>query len=141
MLTNVPLLIVPFIVYNLQVIFGGGVELWDQSVVTLNLVSGAQWVMTMGDLMVLMGLLLLLFEIIKATRIGANTIIDHMLSTFVFIAFLIEFLMYEAAAHSVFFILMIIALIDVLAGFSVSIRSATRDVNVGHGGYGGYGDY
>ena len=83
--------------------------------------------------MICMGLFLLFFEIIKATRVGANTIIDHLLSTFVFIAFLVEFLLVEGAAHSVFFILMMIALVDVLAGFTVSIRSATRDVNVGRG--------
>ena len=70
---------------------------------------------------------------------GLVTIIDHLLSTFVFIAYLVEFLLVQAAAHSVFFLLMMIALVDVLAGFTVSIRSATRDVNVGHGGH--YGDY
>lgn len=139
MLTNVPLLIVPFIVYNIQIFFGGGVEVWDNEVLSLNMISGEIWVMNMGDLMVTLGLFLLFFEIIKATRVGANSIIDHLLSTFVFIAFLVEFLLVGAAAHSVFFILMMIALVDVLAGFTVSIRSATRDVNVGHGGH--YGDF
>jgi predicted Co/Zn/Cd cation transporter (cation efflux family) len=56
---------------------------------------------------------------------------DHLLSTFVFVAFLVEFLLVKGAAHPVFFTLMVIALIDVLAGFSVSIRSAGRDVNLG----------
>jgi hypothetical protein len=36
----------------------------------------------------------------------------------------------KGAAHSVFFTLMVIALVDVLAGFSVSMRAATRDINV-----------
>lgn len=133
MLTNVPLLIVPFIVYNIQVVLLGGVEIWDREVMSLSMISGEVWIMKQGDLMVSMGLFLLFFEIIKATRVGANTIIDHLLSTFVFIAFLVEFLLYSGAAHSVFFILMMIALVDVLAGFTVSIRSATRDVNLGRG--------
>lgn len=140
MLTNVPLLIVPLIVYNIQVFLNEGVNIWQEKVVELTMISGANWVMTMGDLMICLGLVLLFFEIIKATRVGANSIIDHLLSTFVFIAYLVEFLILSSAAHSVFFILMIIALIDVLAGFSVSIRSATRDVQVGGGG-GGYGGY
>ena len=134
MLTNVPLLIVPFIVYNIQIFFGGGVGIWDQTVMTLPMLSGASWSMSLGDLMITLGLFLLFFEIIKATRVGASSIIDHLLSTFVFIAFLVEFLLVEQAAHKVFFILMMIALLDVIAGFSISIRSATRDVNVGHGG-------
>ena len=135
MLTNVPLLIVPFIVYNLQILFGGGISVWDNEVMSLAMISGEQWVMTMGDLMISLGLFLLFFEIIKATRVGANSIIDHLLSTFVFIAFLVEFLLVPQAVHSVFFLLMMIALLDVVAGFSVSITSATRDINVGHGGY------
>ena len=139
MLTNVPLLIVPFIVYNIQIFFSGGIAVWDQKVLQLSMISGEVWTMSMGDLMICMGLFLLFFEIIKATRVGANTIVDHLLSTFVFIAFLVEFLLVPGAAHSVFFILMMIALVDVLAGFTVSIRSATRDVNVGHGG--NYGEY
>lgn len=139
MLTNIPLLIVPFIAYNIQIYINGGISIWSNKITELTMISGATWVMTMGDLMIGLGLLLLFLEIIKATRVGANSIIDHLFSTFVFIAYLVEFLIVKDAAHSVFFILMIIALIDVLAGFSVSIRSATRDVQVGGGGgYGGY---
>lgn len=134
MLTNVPLLIVPFIAYNLValgLIGSGGPDPWQGSVLDIPMVSGEVWTMTLGDLMVTLGLFLLFFEIIKATRIGADTIIDHLLSTFVFIAYLIEFLLVQAAAHSVFFLLMAITFVDVVAGFSVSIRSATRDVSVG----------
>ena len=129
MLTNVPLLIVPFIVYNIQIFFGGGISVWDNEILSLQMLSGQEWVMTLGDLMITLGLFLLFFEILKATRVGANSIIDHLFSTFVFIAFLVEFLLVQEAAHKVFFILMMIAFLDVIAGFSVSIRAATRDVN------------
>jgi hypothetical protein len=44
------------------------------------------------------------------------------------VAFLVEFLLVQGAAHSVYFTLMVIALIDLLAGFTVSIKSAGRDV-------------
>ncbi|MEM7290757.1 MAG: hypothetical protein AAF412_10385 [Pseudomonadota bacterium] len=139
MLTNVPLLIVPFIVYNIQVFFNGGVQIWDSQVFSIQLIHGDAWNMKMGDLMVMLALVLLFFEILKATRVGASSVIDHLLSTFVFIAYLVEFLVVQHAAHSVFVILMMIALVDVLAGFTVSIRSATRDVNVGHGSH--YGEF
>jgi hypothetical protein len=86
--------------------------------------------MTLGDLMVLIGLVFFFVEILKSTRTSNASILDHLLSTFVFVAFLVEFLLVGGAAHSVFFILMVIALIDVLAGFSVSLRSAGRDVNL-----------
>ena len=136
MITNVPLMVVPLIVYNL-VLFGllGNTAplLWDQPIMNVSMISGAKWIMTLGDLMIVLGLVLLFFEILKATRIGANSIVDHLLSTFIFVAFLVEFLLVEGAATAVFFILMVMTMIDVLAGFSVSIRSATRDVSLGGG--------
>ena len=58
-----------------------------------------------------------------------SRLVDHLLSTFVFVAYLVEFLLVQAAAHQVFFILMLITFIEVLAGFSVSLRAAGRDVN------------
>ena len=133
-LTNVPLLIVPFIAYNLvalRLVQTEAADPWQTVVMTLGMISGATWSMNLGDLMVGLGLFLLFFEILKATRVGDNTIIDHVLSTFVFIAYLVEFLLVRSAAHSVFFILMAITFVDVVAGFAVSLRSATRDVSVG----------
>ena len=120
--------------YNV-LIFGlgvGGAD-WTHAILTVNMVSGVQWTMTIGDLMILFGLLLLFFEILKATRIGRMSIVDHLLSTLVLIGFLVEFLLVQGAATSVFFILMVMTLVDVMAGFSVSIRSATRDVSLGDG--------
>jgi hypothetical protein len=134
MLTNVPLMIVPFIAYNLVIlglIGDSAGDPWDATVLKLPMISGTVWQMNLGDLMIALGLFLLFFEIVKATRIGADTIIDHLLSTIVFVAYLVEFLLVRDAAHSVFFILMAITFVDVVAGFTVSIRSATRDVNYG----------
>jgi hypothetical protein len=132
-------MIVPFIVYNIVALgwFGGSAadgDVWQNVVMSINMISGVEWRMTLGDLMITLGLFLLFFEIMKSTRIGATSIIDHLFSTFVFIAYLVEFLLVAPAAHAVFFILMVITFLDVIAGFTVSIRSATRDVSVG-GGY------
>ena len=73
--------------------------------------------------LIVVSLVLLFIEVLKATRTGSWSVIDHMLSMFVFVAFLVEFLLVRDAATQVFFILMVIAFIDVIAGFSVSIRS------------------
>lgn len=131
MIASIPLLVVPFILYNIGLIglFGGGADPWGQVLFSLTMMSGGVWAMTLGDLMVLVGLLFLFVEIMKSTRTSSASVVDHLLSTFVFVAFLVEFLLVPGAAHSVFFTLMMIALVDVLAGFSVSIRAAGRDVN------------
>lgn len=128
----IPLLIVPFVLYNLGLlgIFGGGDDPWATEMLSLRMMSGGVFSMTLGDLMVLIGLIFLFVEVVKSTRTTNASIMDHLLSTFVFVAFLVEFLLVKGAAHSVFFTLTVIALIDVLAGFSVSMRSASRDINM-----------
>jgi hypothetical protein len=134
MLASLPLLIVPFIIYNLGLagFFGSGIngDPWASEILSIGMMSGGVFSMTLGDLMVVIGLIFFFIEILKSTRTSNASVIDHLLSTFVFVAFLVEFLLVKGAAHSVFFTLMIITLIDVLAGFSVSIRAAGRDVNL-----------
>ncbi|MVA96424.1 hypothetical protein GN330_04085 [Nitratireductor sp. CAU 1489] len=131
MLGIAPLLIIPFILYNLGLagMFGGGDDPWAQEIFSLAMMSGGVFAMTLGDLMIVIGLVFLFLEIMKSTRTSNASVVDHLLSTFVFVAFLVEFLLVRGAAHSVFFILMVITLVDLIAGFSVSIRSAGRDVS------------
>jgi small-conductance mechanosensitive channel len=134
MLAAVPLLIVPFLIYNLGLagVFGQGVDgdPWAGTILSVNMMSGGVFSMTLGDLMIVIALIFFFVEVLKSTRTSNASILDHLLSTFVFVAFLVEFLLVKGAAHPVFFILMVITLIDVLAGFSVSLRSAGRDVNL-----------
>jgi hypothetical protein len=128
----IPLLIVPFVLYNLGLLglFGGGDDPWTTEMFSFHMMSGGVFSMTLGDLMVLIGLIVLFVETVKSVRTTNASIMDHVLSTLVFIAFLVEFLLVKGAAHSVFFTLTVIALFDVLAGFSVAMRSASRNINV-----------
>ena len=129
-----PLLIFPFLVYNILAftVFGGNPDgLGRTRSFTLPMVSGQAWALTSGDLMLVVGLVVLFFEVVKSTQSGRSSVLEHMLSTLVFILFLVEFLLVGACASSVFFILMVMALFDVVAGFTVSITSAGRDVTMG----------
>ncbi|MFA9550257.1 MAG: hypothetical protein ACERIL_04235, partial [Hyphomicrobium sp.] len=87
-----------------------------------------------GDFIVLLTFIMLFIEIVKATYTSTASLIDHGLSMLVFVACLIEFLMTPLAANSVFFMIMIAALIDVVAGYTIGIRVARRDLTLGHGG-------
>jgi uncharacterized membrane protein len=134
MIAAVPLMIVPFILYNLAMLGlmgSGGLPVLQNDVIVLSMISGAIWSMSLGDLFIVIALVVLFFEILKATRNGSGSLINHMLSMLIFIAFLVEFLLVQDAATQVFFILMTVALIDVVGGFAVSIRSAGRDVSIG----------
>jgi hypothetical protein len=93
--------------------------------------SGGVWQITLGDMLLTVALIVLFFEVVKATRTGGNSVVDHALSMIVFIACLILFLVWQPAATSLFFLITVISLIDVIAGFSVTIRSARRDYSVG----------
>jgi hypothetical protein len=134
MLSGIPLLIVPFILYNIGLagLFGTGPEgdPWETEIFSVGMMSGGVFTMTLGILLIVIGLLLFFVEIVKSTRTSNASVVDHLLSTFVFVAFLVEFLLVKGAAHPVFFTLMVITLIDVLAGFSVSLRAAGRDVHL-----------
>ncbi len=130
MLVNIPLTLAPLLVYNLFVagLFGGpAVDVWFQPVFTVSMLSDARFTLLLGDVMILAGLACLFVEIVKATRTSSPTIVDHALSLAVFIAHLVEFLTVAAAATSVFFVLSAIALIDVIGGFTITIRGARRD--------------
>jgi hypothetical protein len=50
----------------------------------------------------------------------------------VFIAALIEFIVVPQAATSVFFLILVTLLIDVVAGFTIGIRVARRDIGFGN---------
>jgi hypothetical protein len=132
MLSAVPLLIVPFILYNLGLLLpAADGDVWANQLFSVSMMSGGVWTMTLGDALIAATLVFLFIEIVKSTRTSNASIVDHLLSTFVFVAYLVEFLLVRGAAHHIFFTLMIITLVDVLAGFSVSLRSAGRDVNFG----------
>ncbi|WP_420407955.1 hypothetical protein [Hoeflea sp.] len=133
MIAAIPLMIVPFVLYNIIMLgfAGNGVPDLAQTLISLEMMSGAVWTMSWGDVLIVIALVLLFVEVLKATRTGSWSVIDHMLSMLVFVAFLVEFLLVRDAATQVFFILMVIAFVDVIAGFSVSIRSAGRDVSIG----------
>ena len=132
MLAHVPLMIVPFILYNLGLagLLGDFGDPWRSQVFSLPMLSGGVWAMSLADLLVLFALVVLFIEILKATRTSNASVVDHLLSIFVFVAFLVEFLLVRQAASSLFFILMAVALVDVLAGFAISLRAASRDVNL-----------
>lgn len=134
MMAVIPLMLIPFILYNLDMfgLFGGGgTASLQKEVFSVHMVSGADWTMSLGDLFIVISLVILFMEIFKATRRSAVALLDHLFSLVLFVVFLVEFLLVKGAATQIFFILMLISLVDVVAGFTVSIKSAGRDVSIG----------
>eukprot|EP01034_Spumella_vulgaris_P004808 gene4808-6140_t len=85
MLTPIPLLIVPLAISNILVFITPGLE-WTAALASFALPSGATWAISLSDAFTAFTLLVLFFELMKATRISARSIIDHMLSLLLLIA-------------------------------------------------------
>ena len=98
---------------------------------SFSLPSGTIWKPTWGDLMVMTGVVTLYFELFKATRTTEASIFDHLLSTFVLIAYLVVWLIHPWGGNSVFLILTAMSFLDVIAGFTITISSARRDLALG----------
>lgn len=124
-----PLLLVPFAIYNIVAFLMPGVS-WTGTLTTVHMVSGVDWTMSLGDMLIVLAVLLLFGEMMKATRIGMRTVVDHGLSLVLFLAMLVEFILVEQTATATFFLLLVICFVDVLAGFAVTLRSAQRDLSV-----------
>ena len=109
----------------------GSTEVLANPLFELNMLSGGHWTFTVGDLIVIITLFLLFAELIKATYTSTSSLIDHGLSMIVFVACLVEFMLAPLAATSTFFIIMVATAIDVVAGFTIGIRVARRDLSIG----------
>ncbi len=120
-----PLLLIPFVLINvLMFAFDGGLS---AQVFSTTMPSGAKLILNAGDLSILVGLVFLYFEILKSTRTGNSSILDHVLSLTLFVVALLELLLSAAAGNAYFLVLSLMMFIDVIAGFTVSISVARRD--------------
>ncbi|MCZ4296776.1 hypothetical protein D1224_08760 [Henriciella barbarensis] len=142
-----PLLIIPVAIYNLIALTYSGttvnydavsnasplLELLSGSLVTFPMISGVNWSITNGEMLVFVAITLLFVEIVKSTSTGTSSILNHAVSMILFIVCLVEFLLMPNFATSTFFIIMSMTLLDVLAGVIVTIVSARRDFGVGEG--------
>lgn len=123
-----PLLLIPLVLYNM-IAFLLNME-FSTTVLNIPLLSGMTMAVSTGDMLVILGVLLLYVEILKATRLSSKAMIDHVLSVALFIVMIAEFMMVPRAATSTFLTLMALSFVDVIAGFTISIRTAQRDLSV-----------
>ncbi len=132
-LRALPLIVIAFILYNVVVFLGGSgdpVATLQKKIFEIPMIK-ARWGFAWGDLILLLMLLLLFVELLKSTYTSTASLLDHGLSMLVFVVCLIEFIVVPQAATSVFFLIMVAALIDVVAGYTIGIRVARRDLNIG----------
>ena len=133
-LRSIPSIVIAFLIYNAVVFASGSTDVLNSALFELPMLSGGVWRFEVGDLIILITLFLLFAELIKSTYTSASSLIDHGLSMVVFIACIVEFLLAPLAATSTFFLVMVATAIDVIAGFTIGIRVARRDLAIGGSG-------
>jgi hypothetical protein len=126
-LLGFPLLLIPFAIYNIVAFLMPGVSFSDP-LFSVPMLSKVQMVVSTGDVLVIFAIMILFVEIVKATRLGSRSIVDHLLSLILFIAMLGEFMIVRQAATSTFLLLVTLSFVDVIGGFSVTIRTSQRDI-------------
>ena len=135
---SLPLLLISVIIYNVAAWGGsliGGVGSIQEGLATGFTIpmpaTEAQWVVSVGDLLIWISLILLFIEILRSTSTGKGSIVNHALSIIVFVICMVEFLLFAPFATSVFFTITLMTLLDVIAGFVISVMTARRDFSVG----------
>src|SRR5579871_6595559 len=117
-----PLLLIPLAIYNIIVLLMPGVSLAETLVTLPLMTSGAEWKVTLSDVLVTLGILTLLLEVIKGARPGAKYLTDHLLSLIIFGGAVTEFLLWPRFANSTYFLLLLLALTDFLTGVALRVR-------------------
>ncbi|MBR0899231.1 hypothetical protein JQ616_30135 [Bradyrhizobium tropiciagri] len=116
-----PLLLVPLAVYNIIAFLMPGVSFTDP-LIRLTLLSGEVWQITLSDMLLAAGVLLLLLEVIKGARPGAKYLTDHLLSLIVFGAAAAEFVLWPKFGNSTYCLLTLLALVDFISGIALRTR-------------------
>jgi hypothetical protein len=120
-----PLLLIPLAIYNIIVFLMPGVSFADP-LVKLTLMSGTEWPLTLSDILLALGIVLLLLEIIKGARPGSKYLTDHLLSLIVFGGAAAEFLLWPRFGTSPYFLLTMLALVDFLSGIALRARRGVQ---------------
>lgn len=133
-----PLLLIAVIIYNILA-FGTGLTHHDvysmlSSAATIHMFSGDDWRYSVGDALVTLSLVLLFVEIVKSTRTSSHQIVNHGLSLLTFAVALVEFIVLHGFATSTFFFILVMCLIDVVGGYTISIVAAEHDLGLGRAG-------
>lgn len=134
---GLPLLALPVLAYNITALtLKDGFDCrtapaaFEGPLLHLTMTSGAPWAVSGSTLLLTAALALLFIELLRSTGSGRVTVINHGLSLGLLVICLVEFLLAPAFATSTFFLLILMALLDVMAGFSVTIMAARRDIDL-----------
>lgn len=116
-----PLLLIPLAVYNIIAFLMPSVSFADV-LFKVPMITGEAWPVTLADLLLALGVVLLLLEVVKGARPGSKFLMDHLLSLIIFGAAAAEFVMWPKFGNSTYFLLVLLAMADFLGGIAQRTR-------------------
>lgn len=141
MIALVPFTLVPLLIYVVASIFfspdatvtaaSGQISappFWNDTLMSMTLVSGQSWSLSAGDAIVTLALFLLLLALLRTASKRAMTVIGNMVVVVTLCVYIVLFLTMDFAGTSTFFLLTVIALIDTLATVSISMVASHSTV-------------
>lgn len=121
---SIPLLIIPFAIYNLLVFVG--IDFIDVPFFSL---SGTAW-LTGGSLIVLGAVVLLCIDIIKTALFARGSVTEQLLSIVLLLACSIQVVIWPAVRTEWYVLLLAMQATDVVASLVVSLQANGKDVYV-----------
>ncbi len=104
----------------------------SRELVSMGLPSGSAFTLTVSELLLTFATIVLFFELVSAASTKSRSLLSHGLSMVVFIACGLIFLFVPGFGTGTFVIITLMSLVDVIAGYSISILTARRDMILGN---------
>ncbi|MBT8473150.1 MAG: hypothetical protein KJN99_11150, partial [Marinicaulis sp.] len=115
-----PLLAISLVVFAVLTLTGAvgtaDTPWYEMLFVQLPMVSGDMWNVSWGDVFLLSSMGLLFVELLRSTKTGSESIMNHALSVVVFVVALLLFIIVKGFGNSVFFLYMAMTFLDFMAG-------------------------
>jgi hypothetical protein len=134
MLQSFPLLALSLLAYAAFTFLSGSnppTPWYDAESFNVHMNSGDIWHITTGHLFIGFSLVMLFIELLRATRSGRASIMNHGLSVVVFIGALMLFTTVRGYGNSIFFLFMAMTFTDFMVGFIITTATSRRDVAIG----------
>ena len=117
-----PWMAVPVVIYNILALGGlafSSVEAirlrLDTDFLSIPVSLNASWNVTPGHALICCALIMLFIEFMKSRSISSINVMSHASSIFIFVVSIVEFLIFPAFATSVFFLIVLMSLMDVVS--------------------------
>lgn len=130
-LSAIPLLVIPVAIYALLTLVVGHGPLDGQAHVAMTraliafpTAGGGLWTVSASDLLLAAGLVIAFLDLLKGAKDRRTAVINHALSIALFVLCLLALALAPAFACSTFFLLTLMVLLDLVAGFIVATAPA-----------------